>query len=188
MVVDEQLRPCPVGQVGMLARGGAIPLGYFNDPDKTAAAFKHIDGKRWVLPGDLARREPDGTISLLGRGAVTINSGGEKIHPEEVEGVLLQHPDVFDAGVVGTPHERWGEQVTALVQLRAGATLSLEQLQDHSRKLIAGFKAPKVLLMVDQVPRTVLGKVDYRALKSLALELLGREKPEPDRGRTNLGG
>ncbi len=183
MVIDEQLRPCPVGQVGMLARSGAIPLGYFNDPDKTAAAFKQINGKRWVLPGDFARPEQDGTISLLGRGAVTINSGGEKIHPEEVEGVLMQHFDVFDAGVVGTPHERWGEQVTALVQLRAGATLNLEQLQDHCRKLIAGFKAPKVMLTVDHVPRTVLGKVDYRALKSLALELLGLDKPEPQAPR-----
>lgn len=178
MVVDEQWRPCPVGQVGMLARSGPIPLGYLNDPEKTAAAFKEIDGKRWVIPGDFARREHDGSISLLGRGSVTINSGGEKIHPEEVEGVLLEHADVFDAGVVGTPHERWGEQVTAVVQLRVGATLTLEQLQDHCRKTIAAFKAPKVMLTVDRVPRTALGKVDYPALKSLALKLLGLDKSE----------
>lgn len=178
MVIDEQLRPCPVGQVGMLARSGAIPLGYLNDPEKTAATFKQINGKRWVLPGDFARLEPDGSISLLGRGSVTINSGGEKIHPEEVEGVLLEHESVFDVGVVGTPHERWGEQVTALVQLRVGASLTLEQLQEHTRKTIAGFKAPKVMLMVDHVPRTVLGKVDYPALKSMALKLLGLEKSD----------
>jgi len=123
---------------------------------------------------------------------MTINSGGEKIHPEEVEGVLLQHSDVFDAGVVGTPHERWGEQVTALVQLRAGATLSLEQLQSHCRELIAGFKAPKVVLTVDRVPRTVLGKVDYPALKALALKLLGLDKlahpANPGDGRDTANG
>lgn len=133
-VVDANMRRVEPGEVGMLARSGHIPLGYLNDPEKTARTFKEFDGKRWAIPGDAARLEEDGTITMLGRGSTTINTGGEKVHPEEVEGVLMEHPDVYDAAVVGTPHERWGEQVTALVRLRDGADVTVEDLDRHVRE------------------------------------------------------
>lgn len=177
MVVDAQLRPLGVGEVGLLARSGHIPLGYLNDPEKTEKTYKMIDGRRWVIPGDAARTEDDGTITLLGRGSTTINTGGEKVHPEEIEGVLLEHPQVYDAAVVGTPHERWGEQVTALVELREGAQVSEADLDRHVRSKVAGYKAPKVVLFVNQVPRTPVAKVDYPATKQMALQLLGVEAP-----------
>jgi acyl-CoA synthetase (AMP-forming)/AMP-acid ligase II len=173
MVVDDQHRPCPIGTPGLLARTGPIPIGYLGDPERTASTFVEIEGKRWSVPGDMAVVEEDGTITMLGRGSTTINSGGEKIHPEEVEGVLLDHDDVFDAGVVGTPHERWGQQVTALVQLREGADVTLEDLDRHVRKSLAGYKAPKSMFVVDHVPRTPIAKVDYPALEAMARELLG---------------
>jgi 3-oxocholest-4-en-26-oate---CoA ligase len=172
-VFDSRMRPCPPGVDGMLGRSGAIPLGYYKDPVKTAATFKEVDGVRWSIPGDFARREEDGSVTVLGRGSVCINTGGEKVHPEEVEAVLLRHVDVFDAAVVGTPHERWGQQVTALVQLRDGAELSEEQLRDHARSLISNYKVPKQVLFVRQVPRTPVSKVDYRASADLARDLLG---------------
>jgi acyl-CoA synthetase (AMP-forming)/AMP-acid ligase II len=171
-VFDVNDKPAAVGERGMLARTGHIPLGYFNDPAKTAATFREIDGKRWVLPGDFARREEDGTVTVLGRGSVSINTGGEKVHPEEVEGVLLRHPDVFDAAVVGTPHERWGQQVTAVVQLREGAEVDEDGLREFARGLIANYKVPKAVLFVDAVPRTPVSKVDYPGVTALAGELL----------------
>jgi len=164
---------CAPGEIGKLAQSGHIPLGYYKDPEKTAATFPVIDGKLWVVPGDFARIEDDGSISVLGRGSVSINSGGEKIHPEEVEAALMAHPAVFDAVVVGTPNERWGQQVTALVQLRPGATASPDDLRAHARALVADYKTPKDILFVDQVPRTAVGKVDYRAASAHALGLLG---------------
>ena len=171
-VFDAQLRPCPPGMDGMLGRTGAIPLGYYKDPVKTAATFKEIDGVRWSIPGDFARREEDGSVTVLGRGSVCINTGGEKVHPEEVEAVLLRHEDVFDAVVVGTPHERWGQQVTALVQRRDGSTISEDDLRQHVRSLISNYKVPKQVLFVTQVPRTPVSKVDYPASTALARELL----------------
>jgi len=173
-VFDPEFKPCPVGVDGMLGRSGPVPLGYYKDPVKTAATFKEIDGVRWAIPGDFARREEDGSITVLGRGSVCINTGGEKVHPEEVEAVLLRHEDVFDAVVVGTPHERWGQQVTALVQRRADATLAEEDVREHCRALIANYKVPKSVLFVDEVPRTPVSKVDYRASAALAAQLLGR--------------
>ncbi len=172
-VLDAEFHRCPVGEVGMLARSGNIPLGYYNDPDKTAATFPVVDGKRWVIAGDYARIEADGTISVLGRGSVSINSGGEKIFPEEVEAALVDHPAIFDAAVVGTPSERWGQQVTALVQVRDGAQVCLDEVRAHCKTLIADYKAPKAVLVVDAVPRTPVGKVDYKAAAALAAELLG---------------
>ncbi len=124
------MKPCPPGVDGMLGRTGPIPLGYYKDPVKTAATFKEVDGVRWSIPGDFARREEDGSVTVLGRGSVCINTGGEKVHPEEVEAVLLRHDDVFDAVVVGTPHERWGQQVTALVQRRDGSEVTEDDLRD----------------------------------------------------------
>jgi 3-oxocholest-4-en-26-oate---CoA ligase len=171
-VFDEDMKPCPVGVAGMLGRTGPIPLGYYKDPVKSAAAFREIDGVRWALPGDFARREADGSITVLGRGSVCINTGGEKVHPEEVEAVLLRHDEVFDAVVVGTTHDRWGQQVTALVQRRDGATITEEQLTAHARALIANYKVPKRIFFVEQVPRTPVSKVDYRASAQLAESLI----------------
>lgn len=128
-VFDEDLQVCAVGEVGKLARSGHIPIGYYKDEEKTAATFPVVDGVRWVIPGDFARIEEDGSISLLGRGSGSINTGGEKVFPEEVEAALKAHPAVYDAAVVGTPHERWGEQVTALVQLRDEASSDLSTLR-----------------------------------------------------------
>ncbi|WP_182379711.1 AMP-binding protein [Nocardioides sp. WS12] len=172
-VFDTDLKPCPPGVDGMLGRSGPVPLGYYKDPVKTAATFKEIDGVRWAIPGDFARREEDGTVTVLGRGSVCINTGGEKVHPEEVEAVLLRHEDVFDAVVVGTPHERWGQQVTALVQRRDGSTMSEDDVRDHCRSLISNYKVPKTVLFIDEVPRTPVSKVDYPASAVLAAELLG---------------
>ncbi len=177
MIVDDRMRPCQVGQVGLVARGGPVPLGYLNDPERTAATFKEINGRRWVITGDAGRVEDDGTYSLLGRGVTTIISGGEKIHPEEVEGVLMAHPALVDAGVVGTPHPQWGQQVTAVVKLREGASASAGELQQHCRGLIASYKIPKTILFVDHLPRTPASKIEYPALQKMALDMLGQSQP-----------
>ena len=173
-VFDEEFGQAEVGEIGMLARTGHIPLGYYKDEEKTAATFPIVDGRRWVIPGDFARREEDGSISVLGRGSGSINSGGEKIFPEEVEGALMQHPLVADAAVLGTPSERWGQQVSALVQA-IDETLTLEELQAHCRELLADFKTPRTVMFIDEVPRTPVGKVDYQAVKAMAESLLDKE-------------
>ncbi|MDN5892593.1 MAG: AMP-binding protein [Nocardioides sp.] len=171
-VFDASFKPCPPGVDGLLGRSGPVPLGYYRDPVKSAATFKEIDGVRWAVPGDMARREEDGSVTVLGRGSVCINTGGEKVHPEEVEAVLLRHDDVFDAVVVGTLHERWGQQVTALVQRREGSAITESDVRYHCRALISNYKVPKTVVFVDKVPRTPVSKVDYRASATLAAELL----------------
>jgi acyl-CoA synthetase (AMP-forming)/AMP-acid ligase II len=172
-VLADDGRVCEVGEVGMLARRGHIPLGYYRDEAKTAATFRMHAGHRWVVPGDFARIEADGSITLLGRGSVCINSGGEKIYPEEVEAALRSHPAVYDAVVVGTSDERWGERVTALVQLRPDAAPPTDaELVAHCRTVLADYKAPKVVLRVPAVERTVVGKADYRWAAGEAARLL----------------
>jgi acyl-CoA synthetase (AMP-forming)/AMP-acid ligase II len=171
-VLDDDLRPLEPGsgKVGRLARGGNIPLGYYRDPEKTAATFvADAEGRRWSIPGDYATIEADGRITLLGRGSVSINSGGEKIYPEEVEGALKAHPDVFDVLVVGVPDDRWGERVTAVVQARPGRTPVLDELVEHCRTRIASYKIPRQVFLVDTVPRLPNGKPDYPRAKSTAL-------------------
>ncbi|MDX1649080.1 MAG: acyl-CoA synthetase, partial [Myxococcota bacterium] len=130
IVIDEEGKRIPPGdaRIGKLARGGNIPIGYYKDPEKTAATFIQVEGERYAVPGDFAKMEDDGTITLLGRGSVCINSGGEKIYPEEVEAARTRHPDVFDAVVLGIPDARWGEREAAVVQPRPGATPALEAL------------------------------------------------------------
>ncbi len=170
-VLDDELRPIAPGSgvVGKLARRGHIPLGYYKDTEKTAATFvTAADGTRWVVPGDFAQVEPDGTITMLGRGSVCINSGGEKVYPEEVEAVLKSHPDVFDAVVVGVPDDRYVERVAAIVQARPDTEPSLEELQTHCRERLAGYKLPRQLVLTDVIPRTPVGKPDYRAAKVAA--------------------
>ena len=165
VVLDEELREVAPGSgvVGKVARKGNIPLEYYKDPVKTADTFvTGPDGTRYAVPGDFARLEADGRITLLGRGTVSINSGGEKIFPEEVESALKSHVSVYDAVVVGVPDERWGQRVTAVVQPRAGEAVALDALQAHCRERIAGYKLPRALHLVDQVERSPSGKPDYR--------------------------
>jgi acyl-CoA synthetase (AMP-forming)/AMP-acid ligase II len=172
-VLDDDLEPVVpgTGQVGRVARGGNIPLGYYNDPVKSAEVFvTDARGKRWSIPGDYATVEADGRITLLGRGSVAINSGGEKVFPEEVEGALKSHPDVFDVLVVGVPDERWGERVCALVQPRPGRTPTLDMLREHCRSQIAAYKTPREVILIDEVPRLPNGKPDYRTAQSQARE------------------
>jgi 3-oxocholest-4-en-26-oate---CoA ligase len=161
IVIDDDGRPAGPGQVGRLARGGHVPLGYYNDPVKTAALFAEVDGKRYAVPGDMARVEADGTVTLLGRGNTCVNTGGEKVFPEEVEGALKSHPDVFDALVIGVPDPRLGQRVAALVQPREGAAVDLAALEAHLRGLIAGYKIPRSTWLVGAIGRTVSGKADY---------------------------
>jgi fatty-acyl-CoA synthase len=152
--------------VGLLARRGRIPLGYYKDGAKTAAKFvTDPDGVRWSVPGDHARIEADGTITLLGRGSGCINTGGEKVFPEEVEAAVKSHPDVFDALVVGVPDPRFTERVAAVVQPRAGRTPTLDDIAVHCRRTMAGYKVPRVLELVDAIQRTASGKADYRWAK-----------------------
>ena len=149
------------GEVGRLARGGHVPLGYYKDPAKTAAMFAVVDGKRYAVPGDWARVEEDGTVTLLGRGNTCVNTGGEKVFPEEVEGALKSHPDVLDAVVIGVPDELMGQRVAALVQPRPGRAVNLDELSMHVRAEIAGYKVPRSVWLVEAVGRTVAGKADY---------------------------
>jgi 3-oxocholest-4-en-26-oate---CoA ligase len=169
-VLTDDLEPAAVGVVGKLARSGRIPLGYYHDPVKSAATFPVVDGVRWSVPGDHARREADGTISVLGRGSVSINSGGEKVYPEEVEGALKAHPDVFDAVVVGVPDQRWGERVVAVVEPRDGRQVTLDEIVAEARQHVAGYKVPRQLVVVDHIERSPSGKPDYRWAKRVATE------------------
>jgi acyl-CoA synthetase (AMP-forming)/AMP-acid ligase II len=171
-VLGEDLRPARPCVIGRLARRGHIPLGYFGDPEKTAATFPTIDGERWSVPGDHAVIEDDGTITLLGRGSVSINTGGEKVYPEEVEAVLKGHPAVFDAVVVGTPDDRWGERVVAVVALRERHSTTFEALDAHVRTHVAGYKAPRAVVRVPSVQRSPSGKPDYRWAKQVAIDEL----------------
>ncbi|HEX4174804.1 MAG TPA: acyl-CoA synthetase [Acidimicrobiales bacterium] len=164
VVFDENLELVAPGSgvIGKIARSGDIPVGYYNDPTKTAEVFISVRGTRYVMPGDYATVEEDGSITLLGRGSIVINSGGEKIFPEEVESAVRSHPDVMDAIVCGAPDERWGQTVAAIVQPRSGRTApSLEALQAHCRDFVAGYKVPRRLHVVDAVERSPSGKPDY---------------------------
>jgi 3-oxocholest-4-en-26-oate---CoA ligase len=161
IVLGDDSEPVGPGQVGRLARGGHVPLGYYKDPARTAAMFAEVDGKRYAVPGDMARVEEDGTLTLLGRGNTCVNTGGEKVFPEEVEGALKSHPDVFDALVIGVPDERLGQRVAALVQLRPGSQADLGVLQEHVRRQLAGYKVPRTIWLADAIQRTVSGKADY---------------------------
>jgi acyl-CoA synthetase (AMP-forming)/AMP-acid ligase II len=170
MVVRDDLTPIAPGsgEVGRLATRGRIPIGYYNDPEKSAATFVTIDGERWSLPGDMAVVEKDGTIRLLGRGAMCINTGGEKVYPEEVEAVLKSHPKVVDTVIVGKRDPVWGERVVAVVQPVTGSVPTLEELREHCRTHVAGYKAPRELHVVEQVVRTPSGKADYRWARQVA--------------------
>jgi acyl-CoA synthetase (AMP-forming)/AMP-acid ligase II len=169
-VLGDDMRPVTPGSgnVGRVALRGRVPVGYYNDPVKTARTFVEVDGERWAMLGDLATVNADGTVSVLGRGSECINTGGEKVFPEEVEAVLKSHPDVFDAIVVGLPDERWGERVCAVVAPRPGRAPELDALTRHCQTRLARYKLPRVLVTVPDVVRSPSGKPDYGWARSVA--------------------
>jgi fatty-acyl-CoA synthase len=172
-VVDDDGREVAPGSgvIGRVAVRGHQPLGYYKDPEKSARTFVTIDGERYSIPGDYATVAEDGTLVLLGRGSVCINTGGEKVFPEEVEEVLKLHPSVRDAVVVGVPHERFGEAIVAVVQ--TGGAVDEDELVDHVKSRLASYKAPKRVLLIDSIGRSASGKVDYPRVKQFALDQLG---------------
>jgi acyl-CoA synthetase (AMP-forming)/AMP-acid ligase II len=176
VVLDDEYNVIPMSsnQEGWLARGGNIPLAYHKDEEKTLKTYIIAsDGRRYAIPGDRARTNEDGTITLLGRGSLCINSGGEKIFPEEVEGAIKAHPSVVDTLVVGTPDERFGSCVTALVQLRPGHTEpTLDSIQEACSSQIARYKLPRRVFFVAEVSRSPSGKPDYKWAKTEALRQL----------------
>ena len=156
-------------EIGWTARRGRVPLGYLDDPERTEATFPIIDGERVAIPGDRAQRLADGSIRMLGRDAMVVNTGGEKVFVEEVEEVLRRHPDVADALAVGRPSERFGQEVVAVVAPREGATLDPAQLREFVATDIARFKAPRAVAVCDTVRRHANGKADYRWAQEVAL-------------------
>jgi fatty-acyl-CoA synthase len=169
---DREVEPGS-GEVGMVAHTGTVPLGYYKDPEKSARTFRTVEGVRYAFPGDFATVEADGSITLLGRGSSCINSGGEKIFPEEVEEAVKLHPAVDDCLVVGVPDEKFGEAVTAIASLRTGQSASEAEILANSRGRLSSYKLPKRILLVDVVCRAPNGKADYAWAKQHALASLG---------------
>ncbi|WP_406510899.1 acyl-CoA synthetase [Streptomyces sp. NBC_00212] len=171
-VVDPVTRePVAVGEPGRLAQRGHVPLGYYNDAAKTAETFFQKGSERWVLLGDMATVDEDGIVTVLGRGSQCINTGGEKVYPEEVEQALKSHPDVYDALVAGVPDAKWGSHVAAVVQVRDGAHRpTLDDIQTHCRTRLAGYKVPRQLVIAPTIQRSPSGKADYRWARTVAAE------------------
>jgi fatty-acyl-CoA synthase len=160
------------GEVGKIGLSGQVPIGYYKDPKKSAETFREINGVRYSFPGDFARVEADGTITLLGRGSMCINSAGEKVYPEEVEEVVKRHEAIYDCLVVGVPDDRFGERVVAVASLRDGAQADPTMLMEYTREHLASYKAPRHVVLVEQVRRAPNGKADYKWAKATALEEL----------------
>ncbi len=160
------------GERGRVALRGRTPVGYYKDPEKSASTFVTFEGVRWSIPGDFAEVEADGTVKLLGRGSQCINTGGEKVYPEEVEEALKHHPTVADAAVVGLPDDRFGEAITALVEPHDGATIDEAELIAHVKLHLAAYKAPKRIFTIDTIGRAANGKLDYKRLKAEAISRL----------------
>lgn len=174
VVIDEQNNVLDletnVGKIGRLGRGGSVPVGYYKDPEKSAATFIEINGLRYSVPGDFARIEEGNRVTLLGRGSNCVNTGGEKVYPEEVEMAIKRHPAVYDVLVVGIPDEKFGQAVAAVVQPREGATVELEELREYLREFLSGYKLPRALALVAEIPRNATGKAQYPRAKELLLE------------------
>lgn len=166
-----------VGQIGRLGRGGHVPVGYYKDPEKSAKTFLEIDGQRYSVPGDFARIEEGNKVTMLGRGSNCVNTGGEKVYPEEVEMAIKGHPAVYDVLVVGIPDDKFGQAVAAVAELRDGASLELEELRSFLRSQLSGYKLPRTLTIVDQVPRNATGKAQYPKAKELALASFAAKHP-----------
>ena len=174
LFVEDTWREARVGERGLVAQTGFLPVGYYKDEAKTASTFKVIDGVRYSVPGDFAQLNADGSIMLLGRGSVCINTGGEKVFPEEVEEVLKRHPQIKDAVCVGVPDARFGQAICAVVELRtAGTALAAEDAAAHVKNHLAAYKAPRFAITVDSIGRAANGKVDYKGLTQLARTRLG---------------
>lgn len=168
-------QPVKPGEPGRIAQRGHVPLGYYNDPEKTAETFFRRGDERWVLLGDMATVDEEGIVTVLGRGSQCINTGGEKVYPEEVEQALKSHPDVYDALVAGVPDSRWGNHVAAVVQVRAGALApTLEDIQSHCRTRLAGYKIPRQLVIAPEIQRSPSGKADYRWARTVATDSTAR--------------
>ncbi|MFE3493461.1 acyl-CoA synthetase [Streptomyces sp. NPDC059175] len=189
-VVDPITRePVPPGVPGRIAQRGHVPLGYYNDPKKTAETFFRKGRERWVLLGDMATVDEEGVVTVLGRGSQCINTGGEKVYPEEVEQVLKAHPDVYDALVAGVPDTTWGNHVAAVVQLRDGAQpLDLEAVRAHCRSSLAGYKIPRQLVLATEIQRSPSGKADYRWARALAAGDGSPRRSDPGRRGQPPGG
>ena len=170
---NQPIDPSNVGAIGRLARGGSVPVGYYKDPEKSAKTFIEVNGARFSVPGDNARIEEDGKVTLLGRGSNCVNTGGEKVYPEEVEMAIKNHPSVYDTLVVGIPDEKYGQAVSAVVSIREGTTLELGELREFLRAHLSGYKLPRSLTIVDEVPRNATGKAQYPAAKQIALDSQG---------------
>jgi acyl-CoA synthetase (AMP-forming)/AMP-acid ligase II len=173
VVIDDDNRlldlAANVGAVGRLGRGGNVPVGYYKDPAKSAATFLVIDGMRYSVPGDRARIEADGKVTLLGRGSNCVNTGGEKVYPEEVEAAIKEHPAVYDCLVVGIPDQRYGQAVAVVAELRQDQSLQLEELRSFLRARLSGYKLPRAMTLVDKIPRSAAGKAQYPRARDLAL-------------------
>ncbi len=181
VVIDDDNRildlETSIGQVGRLGRGGHVPVGYYRDPEKSAKTFLTIDGQRYSVPGDFARIEEGNKVTMLGRGSNCVNTGGEKVYPEEVEMAIKGHPAVYDVLVVGVPDEKFGQAVAAVVELREDTTLELEDLRTFLRSQLSGYKLPRSLAVVDQIPRNATGKAQYPKAKELALASFAAKHP-----------
>uniref|UniRef100_UPI002B26CEB7 AMP-binding protein n=1 Tax=Nocardioides sp. TaxID=35761 RepID=UPI002B26CEB7 len=173
VVLDDDNRPLDlatnVGVVGRLGRGGSVPVGYYKDPEKSAKTFLQIDGERYSVPGDFARIEEGNRVTLLGRGSNCVNTGGEKVYPEEVEMAIKGHPGVYDCLVVGIPDEKFGQSVAAVVQPREGQTVELDDLREYLRAHLSGYKLPRSLTLVPEIPRNATGKAQYPRAKEMIL-------------------
>ncbi|MCP5178381.1 MAG: acyl-CoA synthetase [Pseudomonadales bacterium] len=169
-VFDENFEEVPPGsgRVGFVARSGPLPMGYYKDPEKTAKTFPTIRGVRYSIPGDYCQVEADGTLILLGRGSVCINTAGEKVYPEEIEEVLKTHPAVADALVVGVADDKWGQAVTGVIHLEQGANFDEADIRAHVRQHLAGYKTPKRILVTTQAMRASNGKADYKGVRQFA--------------------
>ena len=180
VVIDEQNRVLDletnVGKIGRLGRGGSVPVGYYKDPEKSAATFLEIDGQRFSVPGDFARIEEGNRVTLLGRGSNCVNTGGEKVYPEEVEMAIKRHPAVYDTLVVGIPDEKYGQAVAAVVQVREGQTVELDELRDFLRASLSGYKLPRAMTTVPEIPRNATGKAQYPRAKELVLEARAKQE------------
>ena len=166
---DEEVAPGS-DEIGLIANGGFVPIGYYKDPEKSAKTFRTIGGVRYSFPGDFARVAADGTLVLLGRGSVCINTGGEKVFPEEVEEALKAHDSIWDALVVGIPDERFGERVVGVISAQPGRTIDEAAVIDFARARLAGYKLPRHLLTVETVERAANGKADYQWARQTAIE------------------
>ncbi|MFD0363844.1 acyl-CoA synthetase [Nocardia sp. GCM10030253] len=165
VVVDDAGRPVEPGAEGWLAKTGAVPIGYYKDPEKTGRLFQTVDGIRMVVTDDRARSERDGSVTLIGRGNMVVNTGGEKVFVEEVESVVKAHDAIYDAVVIGVPHERWGQQVAAVVSVTGAGAVDFAALESHVRRHLAGYKVPRKIWIAAAISRAPSGKPDYRWAK-----------------------